>query len=601
MEVWEWFRKWQLKTLTWMHGQDTLYLVMLAVVVGILSGYSALLLRFSIEWVSLLWTGERTWEQVAGALPWYTYLIAPTLAGLAVGWMVVRFLPGGELRGVPGVLADLVERRGKINNRQMVTETLGTAVSVGSGISLGREGPTVALGALISSEVGQRLHLTEQQIRTLIGCGVAAGIASSFNTPIAGVLFALEVILADYAIATFSPIVIASVLATVITRSELGNFPAFTIPEFQLISAWEIPAYLFMGVICGLVASVLIKSLAPMRALLARLVPDRRFRPALAGFMLGLLGLLIPEVMSIGYDTVASMMLEQIEPSFMHMTIPLGAFLALILIGKLLATIICSAGGFPGGLLGPSLFLGAAVGALFGGTVHILMPAYSESYGAYALVACGALTAAALQAPITIMLMVFEMTADYHIMLPLMAACSVATLVSRAFGRASVFTESLEERGINTEWGREQSWMRAVKVSKIPWRSIPCVHQNTPLAELKKIYVSSGKGCVQIVDDDGLMIGLVTFADLQDWLLDHSLDLAVVAAEVANRNVRVISEEGSLLEAIRTFDKESFEQIPVVSAKNPRKVLGVLARNAVFQTYHQMIVKHGEDNSAQDG
>jgi len=599
--VWEWFRKWQLRALTWMHGQDTLYLVMLAVVVGVLSGYAALLLRFSIEWVSLLWVGERTWEQALPSLPWYIYLLAPTSAGLIVGWLVVRFLPGGELRGVPGVLADLVERRGHINNRQMVTETIGTSLAVGSGASLGREGPTVALGALIASEVGQRLHLTEQQIRTLIGCGVAAGIASSFNTPIAGVLFALEVILADYTIATFSPIVIASVLATVITRSELGNFPAFTIPEFQLISAWEIPIYILMGVICGLVAALLIKALAPTRALIARLSPDRRFRPALAGFALGVLGLVIPQVMSIGYDTVASIMLEQVEPSLFHVSMPLALFLAIILLGKLLATIISSAGGFPGGLLGPTLFLGAAVGGLFGSAVHAIMPAYSESSGAYALVACGALTAAALQAPITIMLMVFEMTADYHIMLPLMAACSVATLVTRAFGRASVFTESLEERGINTQWGREQSWMRAVKVSQIPWRTIPSVHQNTPLAELKKIYIRSGKGCVQVVDDEGLMIGIVTFADLQDWLLDQSLDLAVVAAEVANRNVRVISEEGSLLEAIRTFDKEHFEQIPVVAADNPRKVLGVLARNAVFQTYHKLIVQHGEESDTIHG
>lgn len=594
MSVWEWLRTCQFRSLTKLHGQDTIYLVLLAIIVGVISGYAALLLRFGIEWVSLLWTGERTWEQVIDELPWYIYLIAPTCAGLLVGIIVVHFLPGGELRGVPGVLADLVERRGKINNRQMITETVGTAISIGSGASLGREGPTVALGALISSEIGQRLGLTEQQIRTLIGCGVAAGIASSFNTPIAGVLFALEVILADYTIATFSPIVIASVLATVITRSELGNFPAFIIPEFQLISAWEIPAYLIMGVICGLVATILIKSLAPTRRLYERFVPDRRLRPAVAGLLLGLLGLLVPEIMSIGYETVASMMLEQIRPELLDIVLPLGLFLAILLVSKLVATIICSAGGFPGGLLGPSLFLGACVGALFGGVAHGFAPAYSESYGAYALVACGALTAAALQAPITVMLMVFEMTADYHIMLPLMAACSVATLVTRAFGRASVFTESLEERGINTEWGREQSWMRSVKVTQIPWRKIPSVHMNTPLMELKRIYVSSGKGCVQVVDDEGQMVGIVTFADLQNWLLDPSLDQAIVAAEVANRNVRVISEGGSLLEAIRTFDKESFEQIPVVSAENPRKVLGVLARNAVFQTYHQLMIKHGE-------
>ena len=369
-------RKWHPRPLNWLQGQDTIYLVLLAVVVGVLSGYAALLLRLAIEWVSLLWTDAHTWEQAMERLPWYIYLIAPTIAGLFIGIMITRLMPNGELRGVSGVLADLVERRGRIDKRQMATETVGTAVSIGSGASLGREGPTVALGALIASEIGQRMNLTEQQTRTLIGCGVAAGIAASFNTPIAGVLFALEVILADYTIATFSPIVIAAVLATIITRAELGNFPAFTIPGFQLISAWEIPAYLLMGIICGLIASLLVKSLAPMRRFLARLVPDRRIRPAVAGFVVGLIGLLIPHVMSIGYDTVAAMMLEQIEPSLLSHSLPLWLFLAILLVGKLIATMLSSAGGFPGGLLGPSLFLGACVGALFGGIAHGLVPAY---------------------------------------------------------------------------------------------------------------------------------------------------------------------------------------------------------------------------------
>ncbi len=597
MGLWNLLRKWQLKLQSGLHGQDTLYLVVLAVVVGVVSGYAALLLRFGIEWVSLAWTGERTWEEAAATLPWYTYLLAPTLTGLVVGWMVVRFLPGGELRGVPGVLADLVERKGNIHPRQLGTETIGTALAIGSGASLGREGPTVALGALISSEIGNRLGLTEQQLRTLIGCGVAAGIAASFNTPIAGVLFALEVILADYAIATFSPIVIASVLATVIARSEVGNFPAFTIPEYHLISAWEIPAYVGIGVVCGLVAALFIKSMAPARKLLQSLIPDRRLRPAAVGFVIGALALAVPQVMSIGYGYVGDMLLERIEPELMGVMLPLAVFLGIILAGKLLATVLSAAGGFPGGLLGPALFLGATVGALFGDLAHQLAPSYSESYGAYALVACGALTAAALQAPITVMLMVFEMTADYHIMLPLMAACSVATLVTRAFGRASVFTEALEERGIEAHWGREQSWMRSVPVSRIPWRSIPAVSEHARLEELKQTYIESGKGCVQVVDEDGLMVGIVTFADLQEWLLDRTLDQVVVASEVANRNVRVISEDASLLEAIRVFDREEFEQMPVVARDNPRRILGVLSRNAVFSTYHKLIVKHGEEGA----
>lgn len=585
---------WWLKQIRQTRGQEFGYLVLLAVPVGVICGYAALLLRFAIEWISLLWTGERTWVDALGSLPWWLYLLAPTVAGLLIGFVGFRLLGRSGLRGVPGVMADLVERKGHISVKQIGTETIGTAVAIGSGASLGREGPTVALGAAIASAIGERLNLNEQQLRILIGCGVAAGIAASFNTPIAGVLFALEVILADYTIATFSPIVISSVLATAISRAELGNFPAFFIPEYHLISAWEIPAYMGIGVVCGLVAMLLIKSLSPARQLYGQWIKEPRLRPAVAGLALGLLALAMPQVMSIGYHTVEALLMEQVQPQLFGMNVHVYTFLALLLAGKLLATILCTAGGFPGGLIGPTLFLGAVVGALFGGVMHGWVPAWSESYGAYALVACGALSAAALQAPITSMLMIFEMTADYHIMLPLMAACSVATLVKRLFGHESVFTELLEERGIEIEWGLEQSWLRAVSVRSIPWRSIPSISEHASLQELKKIYIESGKGCVQVVDDEGLMVGIVTFADLQEWLLDPELHEEVTAGDVANRKVRVVSEDGSLLEAIRTFDTEGFEQMPVVARDNPRKVLGVLPRNAVFSTYHRLIVKHGE-------
>ncbi|HKJ83359.1 MAG TPA: chloride channel protein [Mariprofundaceae bacterium] len=574
--------------------QEMIYFSLLAVLIGVLAGYAALLLRFSIEWVAHFWTGDFAWDKTIETLPWYMYILAPTLGGLLIGSINKKLLPGGELRGVAGVLADMVQHNARINPKQMGTETIGGAISIGSGASLGREGPTVALGAVIASSLGNWLGLTEQQMRTMVGCGVASAIAASFNTPIAGVLFALEVILADYAMATFSPIVISSVIATVITRSVLGNFPAFLIPEYHLVSAWEIVAYAIIGIFCGLIAAIFVRSMAPTRIFFMRLIPDSRFRPAVAGLILGLMGLCVPYIMSIGYGTLGSILLEQVKPVLLGTTLPLTAFLAIVLFGKLVAAVISFSADFPGGLLGPSLFLGAAAGALCGGVVHDISPAFTESYGAYALVACGALTAAALQAPITIILMVFELSADYHIMLPMMAASIIATLVKRAFGSESVFTEVLEERGIETSWGLEQSWMRSIRVKDIPWRPMPSVSAHTRLEEVKRVYVSSGKGCVQVVDDEGLMIGIITFTDLQPWMLDPAMDHVALAIEVVNRKVRTIAEDGSLLEAIRILDREAFEQMPVVSRNNPRKVLGILSRNAVFSTYHKLIVKHGK-------
>ncbi len=581
----------------WLRSHDTLYLGLLALVVGVLAGYGALMLRFGIEWVSRIWTGEGSWSEALGQVPWFVFLLAPVTGGLIVGWINTRWLPTNQARVIPGVIEALSERGGVVDAKKTTGELVANVVAVGSGASMGREAPTVALGASLASLLGQWFRLSEKQMRILVGCGVAAGIAASFNAPIAGVLFALEVILADYAIATFTPIVMSAVIATVITRAELGNFPMFTIPEFRLVSSWEIPAYIGLGIFCGLLAAVTVRLLPKARALFEHHVSQPIYRPAIAGLLLGLCALVVPEIMSIGYGTVGAILLENIEPHILDFSLPLALFLLVLLMMKVLTSVICAGGGFGGGMIGPSIFIGATAGALYGGIVHEILPTWSESYGAYALVACGAMLAAMVQAPMSSILMIFELSNDYHIMVPLMTACVVAGLVKRIFGKGSVLTESLQEKGVDTSWSLERSWMRSVPISRIPWRSVPTVAASAKLAELKSVYVASGKGCVVVVDDAQDMVGLVTFEDLKSWLLDSTLDQVVVASEVANPNVLCLSERKSLLDAIEILDRESFEQMPITSRKNPKRVLGILSRNAVFSTYHKMIVKHGDDNT----
>ena len=582
----------------WFKSHDSLYLGFLAIGVGVLAGYAALVIRFGIEWVSRIWTGEASWTAAIHDIHWSIFILAPSVAGLIVGWINNRWLPVTEERVIPGVIEALAERGGKISAKKTSGEFVANIISVGSGASMGREAPTVALGAALSSLLGQWFNLSEKQMRTLIGCGVAGGIAASFNAPIAGVLFALEVILADYAIATFTPIVMSAVIATVITRAELGNFPMFTIPEFRLVSSWEIPAYVGLGIFCGLLATVIVKGVPAARHMYEKYIAFPMARPAVAGLLLGLCALVIPEIMSIGYGTVDGILLQNVGTNILGEGLPLALFLGILLVAKMLTSIICSGGKFGGGMIGPSVFIGATAGALYGGIVHGMFPTWTESYGAYALVACGAMVAATIQAPMSSILMIFELSNDYHIMVPLMTACVVAALTKRAFGSDSILTEVLTEKGVDTEWSLERSWMRAVPVSRLPWRSVPSVHASAKLKALKDVYISSGKGCVIVTDDADEMIGMVTFADLQSWLLDSSADDLVVAEEVANKQVMTLSEDDSLLDAIDILDRATFEQMPVTDADNPRRVLGIVSRNAVFSTYHKLIVKHGEEHAA---
>ncbi|RMH52796.1 MAG: chloride channel protein [Zetaproteobacteria bacterium] len=585
---------WLRHPIFWVRQHDVFYLTALSVVVGVLAGCGALAFRFGIGWISQQWVGAPGWGAVLYEIPWYIFLLAPLCGGLLVGCINTWWLEPDAIKIVPGVMEALALHGGKIRLRKAAGETVSNMVALGSGASMGREAPTVALGAAIASLLGQALRMNEQQMRVLIGCGVAAAIAASFNAPIAGALFALEVILTDYTIATFSPIVLAAVIATVITRATVGNFPAFVVPHFFMDSYLQIPSYLLLGVLCGLLAALMIFLLPRVRGAFERHVPNTLIRPAVAGVMLGLLALLVPELMSMGYGTVSALLNRSFVPHLLGMSVPLIPFLLLLLPMKLTTSLICAGGGFGTGLIGPSLFLGTTAGALFGAVVHGLFPQLTGDYGSYALIGAGAMMAAALQAPVSTILMLFELSGEYRIMVPLMTACVGASLVKLAFGRDSIFTEILSSRGIETRWGMERAWLRSVPVTSIPWRAVPKVPADARLSALKREYVASGKGCVQVVDEKGLMIGIVTFHDLKEWLLDSALDEVVVASEVANRNVKVVSEDASLLDAISVLDREEFEQMPVVAADEPRRVLGMLSRNAVFSTYHKLIVQHGE-------
>ncbi|MBT7943271.1 MAG: chloride channel protein, partial [Alphaproteobacteria bacterium] len=395
-------------------GNDHLILVVLAMVVGTVAGGAVIGFREAISFIQLMLYGSGSERLFASAhtLAWWQILLAPAAGGMAVGLMVHFGLPKKRPEGVADVIEAGALHGGRMSSRVGLMAAMISAVSVGSGASVGREGPAVHLGASLSGWIGRRLHLSHSQTRTLLGCGVAAAVAASFNAPIAGTLFASEVVIGHYALRAFAPIVISSVAGTALSRAWFGDFPAFALAETPLASFWEFPVFVVLGLMSGGVAMIFMHSIVLAQRLGQATPLPLWLKPAVAGLVVGLTGLAFPQVMGIGYGVTENALLVNISL----------AMLLAIAVAKIFATAVSIGWGFGGGVFSPSLVIGALTGGAFGIVVTGLFPEYSSGPAAYTLVGMGAVAAAVLGAPISTTLIIFEMTGDYALMLGVMVA-----------------------------------------------------------------------------------------------------------------------------------------------------------------------------------
>ncbi|MCF8084688.1 MAG: chloride channel protein, partial [Deltaproteobacteria bacterium] len=405
--------------------------LLIAAVIGILSGYGAVLFRFVIKSAQYgFYHHTQDFLTFAHQLPLYYVLGMPALGGLMVGILVRFGAREAKGHGVPEVMEAISLRSGMIRKRVAAVKILASAICIGSGGSVGREGPIVQIGSSIGSTISQILKLPRPQQKTMVGCGAAAGIAATFNAPIAGVLFALEVLLGDFGLASFSPVVLSSVMATTISRHYFGDFPAFIIPRYELASLWELAIYPFLGLLAGLVAILFVVVLYKSEDLFDAIKMPEWLKPAMGGLFLGLILLQWPEVFGVGYGAINQSLLNEMTGSLL---------LSLIFI-KIAATSITLGTGGSGGIFAPSLFIGAMAGGFFGWVVNLLFPAMTASPAAYAMVGMGAVVAGTTHAPITAILILFEMTGNYKIILPMMITCIISTVIASSLKTGSIYT-----------------------------------------------------------------------------------------------------------------------------------------------------------------
>ena len=556
-------------------------MLLLAVAIGLLAGFGAVGFRWLIEWLKhTFWTTEDVSIAWIESLPWYWVVLVPAGGGLVVGAITQWFAPEAKGHGVPEVMEAVAKRNGRIRPRVVLAKAAASGICIASGGAVGREGPIVQIGSAIGSTVGQVLRMGPRRMRTLVGCGAAAAIAATFNAPVAGALFAVEVILGDFGVPQFSPIVISSVAATVVSHRFLGNLPAFEIPTYEMRTPWELLAYTALGLIAGLVAWIFVKTLCWHEDRFDELKWPMPVTACLGGLGVGGLALLVPGVLGVGYESMNSAL----------MGTPGVAALGILLVAKLFAVCLTLGSGGSGGVFAPSLFLGAALGGLVGVVVNEIAPGVPAPPGAYALVGMGAMVAATTHAPITAILIIFEMTNDYHIMLPLMTACILSLLLATKLDKESIYTIKLMRRGVNVRAGQDINLLRNIPVSEVlVTDDLDTAAMGERLSSLMKRLTSGDIGCFYIVDDEQHLQGLVSMHEVRSILGDADVlaDL-VTAADIADRSFPSVSVRDSLDKVLTTLDLGYRDELPVLDGE---KFVGLVRISDVLARYRVELSK----------
>ena len=563
------------------HNRDITRGLVLATLVGVIAGLGAVFFRNLIEWIEIL--GFEKGKTAFSALGDYYIVLIPAIGGLFVGPLIYFFAREAKGHGVPEVMIAVSKNGGRIRPRVALVKILASAITIGTGGSVGREGPIVQIGATLGSAIGQRLRLPENWIRTLVACGAAGGVSATFNAPIAGVFFALEVILGNFTTRYFSVVVVSSVVAAVVSHAFFPDIANLVVPEYGLESAWEIPLYGILGILAGAVGVIFMVVLYFFEDSFDRLklIPEW-FRPVIGGLCVGALGLYSTDLFGVGYGALE----RAANGEMLFQT-------ALILLGlKILATSITIGSGGSGGVFAPSLFLGAMLGAAFGFLANQLFPGVAGPVGAYAIVGMASVFSSTARAPITAVVILFELTRDYQIILPLMLCVVLSTVVSQLLHRESIYTKKIRRKGIEPPGEEMLDSLENVIVGDVMTKDFQNVPASLPLGELEERFKSAGQRGLLGMDEANEMLGIVTVSDLESALREGR-DTAT-AGDIATRSVVTAYPDQSLRSALLQIGAEQVGRIPVVTRENKRVVAGVLRRHDIIGAYIRSAGKSGK-------
>jgi len=551
------------KLLLWLDrilNSQTLTLGGSAVLVGLLTGVGVWLFKGLIELVRGF---------AFGAVNGWMVALLPVLGGIVVGLLVHYVIGDEKLHGTAAIMESVALSGGRLRYQKAPLKTVAAILSIGSGASVGPEDPSVQIGANLGSMLGQVFHLPDDRIRTLVAAGAASAIAAAFNAPIAGVFFALEIVLGEITGNALGMILVAAVTSSVFTQAVSGSSPAFQIPAYAFHSAWELPLYLALGLLAGPVSALYVRLLYSLQDIYHGWHIPQAWKTASAGLAVGVVGFFLPQVFGVGYETIGEVLNKN----------DLGVWLLLaLLFAKVILTPVSMGGGFFGGVFAPALFIGATLGGAFGLVAESLFPGLGVTPAAFALVGMGAVLAGTVHAPLTAVILLFEMTNDYRIILPLMFAVAVSLLLSQRIQKDSVYAIGLARHGIRLDRGRDVEVMGAITVGEAMRVGAEVLPETMSLNAAAEKMAQTRHHGMPVVNEDGLLIGILTVQDIE-----HSTGTQV--GEACTREVEVAFPDESLNMALRRMSRRDVGRLPVVARDNPRELLGVLRRTDVIHAY----------------
>ncbi len=568
------------RTLHGIKSFDQLFVITMAVLIGVASGYVAAGFRILIDFFrGIMWENGH-FTDVIRQSPVYMRFLIPAAGGTIVALFVNRYAREAKGHGVPEVMEAVALRNGYIRMRVVLVKALASAISIGSGAAVGREGPIVQIGSALGSTVSQIFQVSAQRAKTFLACGAAAGIAATFNAPIAGAIFASEVILGDFSVAAIGPIIIASVFGTVISRSIYGNYPAFVPPVYTLHSPVEYIFYIILGVAAGIVGWLFVRSLYRVEDFFDDWKAPIAVKAFSGGLALGMIALIVPQVMGIGYESMDDILTGKI-PLLLALT---------LMFGKIFATSLSLGYGASGGIFAPSLYIGSMLGGTLGSIFHGLFPNQTASPGAYALVGMAAMVAAATHAPITAILIIFEMTTEYSVILPLMISSILATVITTHVLEGNIYTIKLLRRGINIHGGADINILNRLEVGKIKQQLVEVIREDMKLGDLLEKMSKSDQQVFYVCDRDDKLTGVITQGMVRRFLNQmEEIPVDETVKTISNTHFPRIDDNVPINEVLRLMLDNDMMAVPVVDKEG--KLTGQVLRPNILRKYQDMLIQ----------